>query len=137
MTGTIAAVSGGRGPARAARVGSRYESLRASTWSTMPSGPGWWGLVETELVTRRPACALEIVIDGIDVGHGGGGHGGGVARAAAGRDTLAISAGNYGGKLGKFHFHLHQLLRVGLIPAADPFASGERWASPLVPRPCS
>ena len=30
--------------------------------------------------------------------------------AAAGPDVPAISAGNYGGKLGKFHFHLHQVL---------------------------
>jgi len=26
------------------------------------------------------------------------------------RGVLAIGAGNYGGKLGKFHFHLHKLL---------------------------
>jgi formylmethanofuran--tetrahydromethanopterin N-formyltransferase len=31
-------------------------------------------------------------------------------RAAAGPDVPAISAGNYGGKLGKFHFHLRQIL---------------------------
>jgi formylmethanofuran--tetrahydromethanopterin N-formyltransferase len=31
-------------------------------------------------------------------------------RAAAGEGVVAISAGNYGGKLGKFHFHLRQLL---------------------------
>jgi formylmethanofuran--tetrahydromethanopterin N-formyltransferase len=31
-------------------------------------------------------------------------------RAAAGPDIPAISAGNYGGKLGKFHFHLHEIL---------------------------
>jgi formylmethanofuran--tetrahydromethanopterin N-formyltransferase len=24
--------------------------------------------------------------------------------------VVAVSAGNYGGKLGKFHFHLHKLL---------------------------
>jgi hypothetical protein len=32
-------------------------------------------------------------------------------RAAAGQEVLAISAGNYGGKLGKFHFHLRELLK--------------------------
>jgi formylmethanofuran--tetrahydromethanopterin N-formyltransferase len=32
-------------------------------------------------------------------------------RAAAGEGILAIGAGNYGGKLGKFHFHLHELLK--------------------------
>jgi formylmethanofuran--tetrahydromethanopterin N-formyltransferase len=30
--------------------------------------------------------------------------------AAAGEGIPAISAGNYGGKLGKFHFYLHQIL---------------------------
>jgi formylmethanofuran--tetrahydromethanopterin N-formyltransferase len=32
-------------------------------------------------------------------------------QAAVGEGILAVSAGNYGGKLGKFHFHLHQILR--------------------------
>ena len=32
-------------------------------------------------------------------------------RAAAGEGVLAIGAGNYGGKLGKFHFRLHEVLR--------------------------
>ena len=31
-------------------------------------------------------------------------------RAAAGPGILAITAGNYGGKLGKFHFHLRAVL---------------------------
>ena len=31
----------------------------------------------------------------------------------AARGLLRISAGNYGGKLGPFHFHLHQLLAGG------------------------
>ncbi len=31
-------------------------------------------------------------------------------RAAAGPGVVEITAGNYGGKLGKFHFHLHQVL---------------------------
>jgi formylmethanofuran:tetrahydromethanopterin formyltransferase len=26
--------------------------------------------------------------------------------------VIAISAGNYGGKLGKFHFQLHELLKA-------------------------
>jgi formylmethanofuran--tetrahydromethanopterin N-formyltransferase len=32
-------------------------------------------------------------------------------RAACLPGVVAITAGNYGGKLGPFHFHLHQLLR--------------------------
>ena len=35
--------------------------------------------------------------------------------AAVGPELLAVSAGNYGGKLGKFHFHLHRVLS---LPAA-------------------
>src|SRR5205814_2255162 len=31
-------------------------------------------------------------------------------RAATGNGIVAITAGNYGGKLGKFHFHLRKLL---------------------------
>jgi formylmethanofuran--tetrahydromethanopterin N-formyltransferase len=31
-------------------------------------------------------------------------------RAAAGPGVVAISAGNYGGKLGKFHFRLRDVL---------------------------
>ena len=31
-------------------------------------------------------------------------------RAAAGPGVVAITAGNYGGKLGKFHFRLHEVL---------------------------
>jgi formylmethanofuran--tetrahydromethanopterin N-formyltransferase len=33
-------------------------------------------------------------------------------RAAAAADIPAISAGNYGGKLGKFHFHVRQVLET-------------------------
>ena len=32
-------------------------------------------------------------------------------RAAAGEGVPAITAGNYGGKLGKFHFYLRRLLQ--------------------------
>ncbi len=31
-------------------------------------------------------------------------------RAAAGEGVVAITAGNYGGKLGKFHFRLRDLV---------------------------
>ncbi len=91
------------------KVGSRYEALRASTNDAFC--PGLVGRVPTELVAGA-ACALEIVIDGIDEVAVETAMVAGV-RAAAGPDTLAISAGNYGGKLGKFHFHLRQLLASG------------------------
>jgi formylmethanofuran--tetrahydromethanopterin N-formyltransferase len=87
-------------------VGSRYEGLRASTNDAFC--PALVGRVETHLV-EGAACALEIVIDGIDEAAVGEAMVAGI-RAAVGPDIPAISAGNYGGKLGKFHFHLRQLL---------------------------
>lgn len=88
------------------KVGSRYEGLRASTNDAFC--PGLVGRVETGLVANV-AAALEIVIDGIDEDAVARAMVAGI-RAAAGPDVPAISAGNYGGKLGKFHFHLRQLL---------------------------
>ncbi len=89
------------------KVGSRYEALRASTNEAFC--PALVGRVETSLVAGA-ACSLEIVIDGIDESSVAAAMAGGI-RAAVGPEILAVSAGNYGGKLGKFHFHLRQLLR--------------------------
>lgn len=88
------------------KVGSRYKGLSAST--SDPYCPSLRGRVESKLQPDAN-CAYEIVIDGVDEAT--------VAaamvlasRAAAGEGVVAITAGNYGGKLGKFHFHLHELL---------------------------
>jgi formylmethanofuran--tetrahydromethanopterin N-formyltransferase len=88
------------------KVGSRYEGLRASTNDAFC--PGLVGRVETGLV-EGATCALEIVIDGVDEDAVARAMIAGI-RAAVGPDIPAISAGHYGGKLGKFHFHLRQLL---------------------------
>ena len=87
------------------KVGSRYQALKASTSDAFC--PTLRGRVESKLHVEAN-CALEIVIDGVDESS--------VAtamtvamRAAAGEDVVAISAGNYGGKLGKYHFSLHEL----------------------------
>jgi formylmethanofuran--tetrahydromethanopterin N-formyltransferase len=56
-------------------------------------------------------CAYEIVIDGeseLAVATAMTA----AMRAAAGPGVVSIGAGNYGGKLGKFHFHLQQLLQA-------------------------
>lgn len=88
------------------KVGSRYKGLVASTADAYC--PTLRGRVETKLHANAN-CAYEIVIDGVDEAA--------VARAmsaamraAAGDGVVAISAGNYGGKLGKFHFHLRELI---------------------------
>lgn len=88
------------------KVGSRYEALRASTNEAFC--PALVGRVDTGLAAGA-ACALEIVIDGVDEAAVATAMAAGI-RAAAGSDVLAVSAGNYGGKLGKFHFHLRQIL---------------------------
>ena len=88
------------------KVGSRYKGLPASTADAYC--PTLRGRVDS-LLAADANCAYEIVIDGVDEPA--------VAeamrvalRAIAGPGIVAIGAGNYGGKLGKFHFHLHQLL---------------------------
>ena len=88
------------------KVGSRYEALRASTNDAFC--PALVGRVDTSLL-EGATCALEIVIDGVDEAAVAAAMVAAV-RAAVGSGIVAISAGNYGGKLGKFHFHLHQLL---------------------------
>lgn len=88
------------------KVGSRYASLRASTNEAFC--PSLAGREPTSLDTEASAC-LEIVIDGSHEEAVAAAMAAGI-RAAAGPDVPAIAAGNYGGKLGKFHFHLHQVL---------------------------
>ena len=69
-------------------------------------------------LTPETRCVMEIVIDGLteaDVGAAmRAGMQAGIALGAAG-GLLRISAGNYGGKLGPFHFHLHKLLAEGAV----------------------
>ena len=88
------------------KVGSRYRALRASTNEAYC--PTLRGRVETRLHDGAN-CAYEIVIDGVDESS--------IARAmneamhaAVGPGVIALGAGNYGGNLGKFHFHLREVL---------------------------
>jgi formylmethanofuran--tetrahydromethanopterin N-formyltransferase len=95
------------------KVGSKYATLSASTNDAFC--PGLYGLVASEL-TAQTRCVLEIVIDGLSEADVGAamrvGMQAGIALGAAG-GLLRISAGNYGGKLGPFHFHLRRLLAGG------------------------
>jgi len=88
------------------KVGSRYDGLRASTNEAF--SPALAGRVETALVPGAASC-LEVVVDGVDEAAVATAMAVGI-RAAVGPGLLAVSAGNYGGKLGKFHFHLRQVL---------------------------
>ncbi|MCA9198482.1 MAG: formylmethanofuran--tetrahydromethanopterin N-formyltransferase [Planctomycetales bacterium] len=88
------------------KVGSRYPGLKAST--SDPYCPTLKGKVESQLVDGAN-CVLEVVIDGVSEQAVAAATRAGVL-AAAGDNVLAVGAGNYGGKLGKFHFHLRPLL---------------------------
>lgn len=88
------------------KVGSRYKKLKASTNDAFC--PTLRGLVKTALPAEAQAV-YEIVIDGVDLAAVEEATRVGV-RAACGPGIPLISAGNYGGKLGPFHLHLHKLL---------------------------
>lgn len=95
------------------KVGSKYPSLGASTNDAFC--PSLHGLVAKTEITPETRCVMEIVIDGLTEADVGAamrvGMEAGLAIGAAG-GLLRISAGNYGGKLGPFHFHLHRLMGV-------------------------
>lgn len=91
------------------KVGSRYKGLKASTADAFC--PTLRGRVTSRLHPQANS-ALEIVIDGVDESAVAAAMTAGI-QAACGEQVVAISAGNYGGKLGKYHFHLHQLLANG------------------------
>jgi formylmethanofuran--tetrahydromethanopterin N-formyltransferase len=92
------------------KVGSRYKALSASTNDAFcPTIRGG----TTTALGPDVGAVLEIVIDGLTAADI-------TAAMKAGLDAVIdmgsaagirrISAGNYGGKLGKFHFRLHEIL---------------------------
>ncbi len=88
------------------KVGSRYKKLRASTNDAYC--PTLRGQV-TSALPEGANAVYEIVIDGIDLAAVEEATRVGV-RAACRPGVLRITAGNYGGKLGPHHLHLHKLL---------------------------
>ena len=91
------------------KLGSRYKGLAAS--SNLAYCPTVRGIVATSLPDAVEA-ALEIVIDGLTEDAVARAMTAGIRAACAGNngEILRISAGNYGGKLGAFNFHLRKLL---------------------------
>jgi len=75
---------------------------------TITPFPGGAVRAETGLHANA-TCCVEIVIDGSDESVVAAAMAVGI-RAASDPDIPAISAGNYGGKLGKFHFRLRDVL---------------------------
>lgn len=89
------------------KVGSRYPALKASTNDAYC--PSLRGLTKSELPSNCHAV-YEIVIDGLSFEAVQSAMKRGLHAAAASPNILRITAGNYGGKLGKHHFYLRELL---------------------------
>ena len=92
------------------KIGSKYKGLIASTNDAYC--PTLQGATKTNLNNEIEAV-LEIVIDGINEED--------IAKAMkkgiiticknSNKGIKVISAGNYGGKLGKYHFHLREIIK--------------------------
>lgn len=94
------------------KVGSKYKGMVASTSHTFC--PTLRGRVESK-VHPDANCVLEIVVNGTDFDAVAAAMKQGILAAIepefAADSIPAISAGNYGGNLGKHHFKLHDLMQ--------------------------
>jgi formylmethanofuran--tetrahydromethanopterin N-formyltransferase len=93
------------------KVGSKYKGLPASTNHTYC--PSLRGYVQTALDSETTSV-LELVIDGLTSAAVAAAMRAGLTAAAKlgpERGARRITAGNYGGRLGRHQFHLAELLR--------------------------
>jgi formylmethanofuran--tetrahydromethanopterin N-formyltransferase len=96
------------------KIGSKYAQLKASTnekWCPTLRGQA------TTVLAEEEQAVYEIVIDGLSEQAVAAAMLAGLKAAQAAPGIVRISAGNYGGKLGKHHFHLHKL--AGNLHAAS------------------
>lgn len=92
------------------KVGSKYKTLIASTNDAFC--PTLKGITKTEL-SPEIESVMEIVIDGLtdeDVRKATRAGIAAVCELGAAHGIKRISAGNYGGKLGQFQFHLREIM---------------------------
>lgn len=92
------------------KVGSKYKALSASTNDAFC--PTIRGITRSQL-SAEVGSVMEIVIDGLtadDVSAATRAGLDAVIRLGAAGGVRRISAGNYGGKLGKYHFRLREIL---------------------------
>jgi formylmethanofuran--tetrahydromethanopterin N-formyltransferase len=101
------------------KVGSRYKFLPASTNEAY--SPGLRALIDNSQLKPEISSVLEIVIDGLDLAAVEEATRRGI-NAAAEQGIAQISAGNYGGNLGKFHIKLHELFADKAKPAQSAAA---------------
>lgn len=96
------------------KVGSKYPALMASTNDAFC--PALTPLAKHSELDADTRCVMEIVIDGLTEADVAASMRAGIAAIVArggAAGVTRISAGNYGGKLGPFHFHLHKLIGEG------------------------
>jgi len=92
------------------KVGSRYKALPAST--NQAFCPTLKGITQSQL-SDDIESVMEIVINGLTVEDISKAIRAGidaVCALGAGNGIKRVSAGNYGGNLGKFHFHLREIM---------------------------
>lgn len=89
------------------KVGSRYKKLKASTNDAYC--PTLRAVVNSE-IPDNVGAVYEIVIDGLSPEAVRAAMRAGLHAACATPGVVRVTAGNYGGKLGPFHFHLRELL---------------------------
>jgi len=92
------------------KVGSKYPALGASTNDTFC--PTLKGMTKTDL-SPEIESVMEIVIDGLskeDIDKAMRAGIQAVCELGSAQGIKRISAGNYGGKLGPFHFHLQEIM---------------------------
>jgi formylmethanofuran--tetrahydromethanopterin N-formyltransferase len=92
------------------KVGSKYKGLIAST--NHAYCPTLRGVAPDSALGPEIAAVLELVIDGISAASVAAAMRAGLAAVVAlgaQRGACRVAAGNYGGKLGRHHFHLHEL----------------------------
>ena len=109
LAGVITPFAGGA-TRSGSKVGSKYKNLVASTNEAFC--PTLRGLVPSDL-SDREHVVLEVVIDGLDAAGVAAAMRVGInaaCEACGGRGLLRVTAGNYGGKLGRHHFQLHEVL---------------------------
>lgn len=109
LAGVITPFAGGA-TRSGSKIGSKYPSLVASVNEAYC--PTLRGAVDSYLSDRGNAV-LEVVIDGLSPERMAEAMRVGIhaaCDAAGGRGLLEVTAGNYGGKLGRHCFHLHEVL---------------------------
>jgi formylmethanofuran--tetrahydromethanopterin N-formyltransferase len=92
------------------KVGSKYKSLMASTNHAFC--PTLRGLAQSQL-DEEIGAVLEIVVNGLaeeDVAKAMRAGIDAVCARGAAEGIVRVSAGNYGGKLGQYHFKLHEVM---------------------------